>query len=229
MFYFDPLYLLIALPALLFAIVAQLIVKYVFSKYSKIANSREVSGAELVGKAASEYGLNLSLSVTPFDMNDHYNPLNGQLTLSEKVAHVPTIASVGIAAHEVGHAIQHQKGSFMIKIRERLMPIVNFSSTISYLLFILGLSLNIIGFVWGGVALFAVSTLFTFVTLPIEIDASKKAVKVMRDLDVLNEHELSNAKKVLLAASLTYVAAVAQSLSSLLYYILRAFGMRKRD
>lgn len=188
-----------------------------------------LSGVDIVSKIAKDRGLNISLNVSMFGLSDHYNPLKRELTLSERVARVPSTASIGIAAHEMGHAEQHKKGSLLMGIRTFMVPIVNIGSTLGYILFILGLSMQIAGVVFFGIALFSLSTLFTIVTLPIEIDASMRALGMIRSLNTFNEEEISGVKKVLTAAALTYVASVVQSLSSLLYFILRSFGVRRKE
>lgn len=229
MFYVDPLYILLAFPALFIAIIASILVRYYYSKYSKVPNSANLSGVDIVERIARRKGLNIRLNISMTDLSDHYNPFRGELTLSERVARMPSIASVGITAHEMGHVLQHKKGAILFGLRNLMVPLVNLGSSIGYILFVLGLSLQIAGVVLLGIALFSLSTLFTIITLPIEIDASIKALKMIRKLEILTYGEIEGVKKVLLAAALTYVAAVMQSLSSLLYYILRAFGVRRRD
>jgi len=227
MFYIDPLYIILSAPALILAISAQLLVKYFFSKYSKTMNKKEMTGVDVAEKFAREYGLNLRLNVAFADLSDHYNPAVRELTLSERVARTPSIASVGITAHEIGHALQHKKGEFLVGLRTAMVPVVNFGTTVAYILFILGLSLQFFSLAIIAVALFSLSTIFTLVTLPIEIDASIKAMRMIRAQNILYPDELGGVKKVLIAASLTYVAGVLQSLSSLIYFVLRALGSRR--
>ena len=222
--YIDPLYILLSLPALLIALGAQFIVRYFYSKYSRVANSAGLNGIDVTERLARENGLNIRLQVSLQDLVDSYNPMKKELTLSEKVAHAPSMASVGIAAHELGHAMQHQKGSFLLSIRTYLVPIVNLGTTLGYLLFILGFTLQVLGAMLLGIALFSFATVFTIVTLPVEIDASAKALKMLKGLNVFNENDLNGVRRVLFAAGFTYVASVLQSLSTLLYYVLRAFG-----
>lgn len=224
----DPIYIIFSLPAILLAIAAQILVRYFYSKYSRIPNSADVTGIDIVEGISRNHGLNIRLAVSMSDLSDHYNPISSELTLSEKVAHTPSIASVGIAAHEMGHVLQHKKGALLINIRNIMVPVVNFSTTLGYILFIAGMSLQILGVVLLGVGLFSISTFFTLITLPIEIDASMKALRMIRSLGIFNVSELDDIKKVLFTAALTYVAAVFQSLSSLIYYLLRAFGVRRK-
>jgi Zn-dependent membrane protease YugP len=225
----DPLYVLLAFPAFIVAFCAQLLVHYFYSKYSKIPNSANVSGADVVEMIARGKALNIRFNISLAELSDHYNPLRSELTLSERVARAPSIASIGIAAHEMGHVVQHKHGALLMGIRTLMVPIVNIGSTLGYILFIIGLSLQVLGVTVLGIILFSSATVFTIITLPIEIDASVKALKMIKELNILTLEELGGVKKVLFAAALTYVAAVAQSLSSLLYFILRAFGARRRD
>ncbi len=226
--FFDPLYLILTLPPLFLGIGATLLVKFFYSKYSKVENEAGLSGIDLAKQIAQKYDLGFRLNVAMQDLADHYDPSKGELTLSSNVAHNKSIASVGIAAHELGHIMQHKSESLLMKIRNLLVPAVNIGTMLGYFLFILGLSLQIFGAVILGIALFSLATIFTIITLPIEIDASIRAMNMLRGLGTFSSNDLSGAKKVLTAASLTYVAALLQSVSTLLYYIIRAFGGRRR-
>lgn len=228
MFYIDPLYLILSLPALLIGLTAQFLVRYFYSKYLQTPNSADITGIDFVEMILRKYDLDIRLNISLGDLLDSYNPLRGVLTLSERVARTPSIASVGIAAHEMGHVLQHKKGFFIVGIRTLLVPIVNIGTSIGYILFLLGLSLNFFNVAILGIAFFSLSTLFTIITLPIEIDASIRALKMIRGLDIFASYEINGVKKVLAAAALTYVAGVMQSLFTLIYYVLRAFGVRKR-
>lgn len=227
MFFFDPMYLLFSLPALLVAIIAQLLVKYFYSKYSRVPNTANMSGAEVVSEIARRNNFDIRLNVSLQDLSDHYNPINKELTLSDKVARNPSIASVGIAAHEMGHVMQHRKGFFLMSIRNVLPPIVNLGTTLAYLLFLIGWSFQIFGLILAGIVFFSVSTFFTLITLPIEVDASRRALKMVKELQLLTPSETNGVRNVLIAAALTYVAALLQSLSTLLYYVFRAMGVRR--
>jgi Zn-dependent membrane protease YugP len=229
MFYIDPLYILLSLPALIISFGAQFLVRHYFSKYAKITNSAHITGAELAGKIAHEFNLPVELTISPNDLSDSYNPLRKELTLSESVANYPTIASAGIVAHEMGHALQHKERSFLMGVRTAIIPMVNIGTTIGYILFLLGIAFQIFNLTLVGIAFFSFSTFFTVITLPIELGASRNALLMIRELHILDEGEIEGVKKVLLAAALTYVAAVFQSLSSLLYYVIRAFGVKKKS
>ncbi len=229
MYYIDPYYIILSLPALIIGLVAQVLVRYYYNKYRRIGNSSQINGVETAEKIANKYGLNMSVQISLSRLSDNYNPFNRVLTLSDEVARTPTIASVGITAHELGHVLQHKSGSVLVGIRNFIVPIVNFGSTLGYIIFLIGLSFQFLGIVIIGIALFSLSTLFTIITLPIEIDASVKAVKMIARTGILHEYEMKGVRKVLIAASLTYVAAVMQSISTLFYYILRAIGVRRRE
>lgn len=226
--YFDPIYILIAAPAFLAALIAQIIVKITYNKYSKVPNSKNYSGVNVVERIMREKNINLQVSVSHKQLSDNYNPFSDTLSLSEQVAYSPSVASVGIAAHEMGHVIQNKKGFFLLGIRNILIPAVRFGTSAGIILFLIGLSLSFFGLSILGVALFGLSTIFTIITLPIEIDASRRALDFIKKYSLLDSDQYSSAKKVLFAASLTYVAAVMQSVSTFAYYLLRAFGT-KRD
>ena len=226
--YFDPLYILMAAPAFAAALIAQLIVKITYNKYSQVPNSTNYSGVDVVEKIMRKKNVNLQVTVSHKNLSDSYNPFSDTLCLSEKVAYGPSVASVGIAAHEMGHVIQNKKGFFLFNIRNIFVPVVRFGTSAGMILFLIGLSLNYFGLSIIGVALFGLSTIFTIITLPIEIDASRRALKFIKNYSLLDPSQYSSAKKVLFAASLTYVAAVMQSVSTFVYYLLRAFGT-KRD
>jgi len=229
MFYFDPLYLLLSLPALLIAGGAQLLIRYYYSRYSKIGNSANMNGIGFVEQVARRQNMDVQIAISLSELSDNYNPSDRVLTLSDRVAHAPSIASVGITAHELGHAMQHKSGFFLFNIRSFMVPIVNMGTWLAFILFMIGLSFQIFGLVILGIVFFSFSTVFTLVTLPIELDASRRAIRLVEGLQVFTGEEVSGIKKVLFAAALTYVAAVLQSLSTLLYYILRAFGGRQRN
>ncbi|MDD3648467.1 MAG: zinc metallopeptidase [Candidatus Dojkabacteria bacterium] len=227
--FIDPIYIIFSIPALILVLSAQILVKVFYSKFSKVGNSAGLTGVDVVEKISRTNNLDIKLNISMGQLDDHYNPRSKEITLSEQVARTPSIASIGIAAHEMGHAIQHRTGSLFINIRNFLVPVVNLGSTLGYILFLVGLSLQMFQLAIVGVGFFALSTVFTILTLPIEIDASVKALGMIQRLNIFSETDLGGVKKVLTAAALTYVAAIAQSLSSLLYFLFRAFGVRRRD
>jgi Zn-dependent membrane protease YugP len=228
MYTIDLFYILLSIPALLIAVLAQILIRYFYSKYSQVPNSKGINGIQAAELISRKYGFDFRLSVSMFTLSDHYNPFSSILTLSEQVARLPTIASIGIVAHELGHVQQHQSGGILLRIRNMLIPVVNIGTTLGYLLFVLGIALQFFSLLVLGIILFSLSTLFTLITLPIEIDASNKAMNFINELQLLTPNEIDGAKKVLFAAVLTYIAAAFQSLTSLFYYILRILGMRRR-
>lgn len=229
MYYFDPLYLLYALPAFVIGLVAQILLTVWTRKYQKVQPMNNFTGVQVVEKIANNQNFNISLALTKQNLGDNYNPITHTLTLSEKIATTSSITSVGIAAHELGHVAQHQNGSILMSIRTTLVPTLNISTQIGYIMLIIGVILGITNLAWLGIILFSGTTLFSFLTLPIEIDASRRALNLLIKENILTPQELPGVKKVLSAAALTYIAATVQSIGTLLYFILRVKGIRSRD
>lgn len=225
---FDLGYILFILPALGLSFIASLLVKYYSSKYLNIVTSKNISGLDTVKLIAQNENLNISLSTINNHLGDNYNPTNRVLTLSNEIANTPTIGSVAIAAHESGHALQHKQGSLLFKARGLIVPVVNIGTNIGYFIIMIALLISSINLGWIGVIFFSASTFFSLLTLPIEIDASKKALNFIRTQDLLDTTEIGGAKKVLIAASLTYFAGLISSFSTLLYFILKIDGLNSR-
>ena len=225
MLYFDPLYLIFILPSLFISLMASILLRIWTNEYLSKPNTTNLTGYDAVHKIATEYGFNISLAQSHEKLSDHYDPSNGNLTLSQEVAHRPTVGSIAIAAHEMGHVMQHQKGSMFMSIRRILVPITNIGTNIGYIFIVLGIILAFANLAWLGIILFSLSTLFSLLTLPIEIDASKKALEFINKQGLLSKFEIGGAKKVLIAASLTYVAGTISSLSNLIYFIFRVQGI----
>ncbi len=231
MFYFDPLYLLFAMPALLLAMFAQWRVSSAYAKYTKIRNTKNITGLEAAQYLLRANGLNLNVSGTPGNLTDHYDPRNKTLYLSEGVARTPSVAALGIVAHEVGHAVQDAQGYTPMRLRAWLVAPANIGPWIGYIFFLIGIVINISGFVWIGIAFFSAGLLFSLATLPVEFNASSRALAMLRSSALVGPGEVNAAQAVLSAAALTYVAAAAQALSTLLYYVFIAMnlGGRRRD
>ncbi|MGQ9583908.1 MAG: zinc metallopeptidase [Anaerolineae bacterium] len=230
MYFWDPMYLVFALPALLLAFYAQARVRSAYAKYTRTPNQRGVTGLQAARHLLSLVGLShLSIEGTPGELSDHYDPRSKTLRLSAGVARQPSVASLSIVAHEIGHAMQDAEGYAPLRIRSGLVPAVTVGSWVGPILFILGFLMNVPGLAWGGVAAFAGASVFALVTLPVEFNASQRGMVLLGQSGLLGEAELKHAKKVLDAAALTYVAALAQSLSTLLYYVFLLSGMRRRD
>lgn len=231
MFFFDPLYLLFAAPAMLLAVFAQWRVSSAYSKYSRVQNANNLTGEQVAAYLLRANGLNLSVSGTPGQLSDHYDPRDKTLYLSAGVARTPSVASLGIVAHEVGHAVQDYQGYAPMRFRAFLVAPAQIGPTVGYILFFVGLFLNVTGLAWLGIIFFSASLLFALATLPVEFNASHRALQMLRSSALVGPGEVDAAKSVLSAAALTYVAAAAQSLSTLLYFafILMGAGGRRRD
>lgn len=227
-FFFDYWYIVLVLPALLVSVWAQFKVKSTFNKYS-----RRMVGSGMTGADASRFiqqanGIHTGLEAVAGSLSDHYDPRNNTIRLSSPVYGQATVAAVGVAAHETGHAIQHAEGYGPVKVRTALVPVTNFASGVSPILIMLGIFLAIDPLAYAGIALFSLATLFQLVTLPVEFDASRRAVVALSQSGRFTEDELKGVKKVLTAAALTYVAALLVSVMNLLRLILIVSGSRSR-
>ena len=228
-YYFDSYYLIILVPAMLIAMLAQINVSSTFNRYSRIASRRGLTGAQAAEEVLRAHGVyGVRITRVSGKLTDHYDPKTNTIRLSDAVYGSTSIASVGVAAHEAGHAVQYAQEYGPIKLRGAIIPVCNFSSQISILLIILGFALYSRPLFAVGVVLFAVAAFFQVVTLPVEFNASRRAIQSLRDTHMLDDQELRGAKKVLGAASMTYVAALLVSIAHLLRYIL-AFNSRRRD
>lgn len=220
--YIDWYYIVLVLPAVILSLIASRFVNSTFDKYSKTRNVSGITGAEAARMVLMSKGIrNISVQPISGNLTDHFNPKTNIIYLSETVYNSSTPAAVGVAAHEAGHAVQHAQNYLPIKIRTAIVPITNFGARISPILLLLGLFLSYYGSVfitiaYIGVAMFALSTVFQLVTLPTEFDASKRAITALRESGLLKEDELACSKKVLSAAAMTYVAALAVSFMQLL-------------
>ena len=221
---FDPLYLLILAPVLLFSFMASILFKIWSSKYIQVPNSRNITGLDAVQILTEKYKNPISIGQTPNDFGDNFNPRTDELTLSRVVANRPSIASIAIVAHEYGHVRQKFEKNPLILLRSLIVPTVNVGTNLGYILIIIGLLLSATNLAWVGLVLFSLSTVFAFLTLPIEIDASTKGLGMIRELNLLSREEIPAAKKVLFGASLTYFAALFSSLANLLYFAIRIQG-----
>lgn len=227
MFYFDYYYLILVVPALIISAVAQINVRRTYSKMARIANKKHLTGAQAAAMMLQNYGINdVSVVETGGHLTDHYDPRRKVIRLSTEVFTGTSIASVGIACHEAGHAVQHAENYLPIKVRNAILPVANFGSSFGFLIAILGYFIGFTQLIDVGIILFASVTVFQLVTLPIEFNASRRAISVIEERNILYDDEVSNAKKVLMAAAMTYVAALLTSIMSLLRLILRTKGRR---
>ena len=227
-FFVDYWYLVLVVPALLVSVWAQFKVKSTFSKYSRRSVASGMTGADASRIIQQANGIQTGLEAVAGSLSDHYDPRNNTIRLSSPVYGQASVAAVGVAAHETGHAIQHAEGYAPVKLRTALVPVTNFSSAISPLLIVSGIVMAMDPLAYAGIALFSVATLFQLVTLPVEFDASRRAVVALAQSGRFTEDELKGVKKVLTAAALTYVAALFVSLMSLLRLILIVGGNRGR-
>jgi Zn-dependent membrane protease YugP len=229
MMFFNTYYLLFALPGLLLGLWAQARVRGAFNKYSQVRTARNVTGAEVARALLDEHGLHdVAVEETQGFLSDHYDPRTRVLRLSTDVYRTPSVAAAGVAAHEMGHALQHAAGYAPLQLRSAIVPVARFGSSLAPILFIIGFLLNFTTLAWAGVILFSGAVLFTLVTLPVEFDASKRAKALLGSNGILIGEEIKGVDKVLDAAALTYVAAAVAAIGQLLYYVL-LLGGRSRD
>ncbi len=230
MFFFDPMYFVFALPPLLFVMWAQSQVKGAFDKYRQVRNYQNMTGADVAAFLLRSKGLgDVRIEPVAGSLTDNYDPTSRTLHLSQDVYSVPSVASMGVAAHEVGHVVQHYTDYAPLKARSLLVPAVNLGSTIGYLFFLAGIFIGMSGLVWAGVAFFSLGLVFSLVTLPVELDASNRAMAMLQSNGLVGTEEYSGARAVLNAAAWTYVAAVASALGNLLYFVYIALGMSRRN
>ena len=229
MFYFDYTYILFMIPCIIISLICQVRVKTAFSKYGSIPNSRGMTGAQAAEYVLRQNGVtDVRIECVKGKLTDHYDPRNNVIRLSEAVYNVNSVAAVGVAAHEAGHAVQTAKNYTPNKIRGAILPVARIGSSISWILIMLGFlfayrsSSNPAGMylLYGGIILFSASVLFTVVTLPVEFDASRRALKCIREGNLLREDEYKGAKSVLTAAAMTYVASAVTAIMQLLRLLL---------
>ena len=230
--FFDPTYLLFILPGLLLSMWASFRVKSAFNKYSEVRSFRGLTGAQAAAEMLSRAGIQgVQVLESHGFLSDHYNPLNRTLNLSENVYHSNSIAAVGVATHEAGHAIQHARNYGPLWLRSVLVPTANIGSSIGYIVMVLGLMMSSTNMVLLGAVLFSAVLLFQVVTLPVEFNASARAKKLVVEYGIISPTEREGVDKVLNAAALTYVAAAVSTLLTLLYFLMRAglLGGRRDD
>jgi Zn-dependent membrane protease YugP len=231
--FWDWRYLLFAGPALLLALYAQWRVKSTYERYSRKPNARGLSGYEAARILLRSAGLShIRVEETPGQLSDHFDPGRDILRLSRGVGRSRSVAALGIVAHEIGHAMQDATNYAPLRMRTGLVPIVRIGSWLGPIIFIVGMLLSGLtgstGIAWIGLFLFAGTAVFSLVTLPVEFNASNRALKLLNAYQLADGQELKEAKQVLDAAALTYVAALAQSLSTLLYYLFLLSGFSRR-
>lgn len=227
--FFSPYWLLFALPGLILGLWARSRVKSSFDKYSKVRTTRAMTGAQVARHLLDSQGLSdVQIEESKGMLSDHYDPRTRVLKLSPEVYRTPSVAAAGVAAHEMGHAMQHASGYFPLQIRSAIVPAAQFGSMLAPWLFIIGFLFQFTTLAWIGLILFGVAVIFTLVTLPVEFDASRRAKKLLSSNGLLFGDELKGVNKVLDAAALTYVAAAVAAVGQFLYYVLLLGGGRRR-
>lgn len=228
--FYDYYYILLVVPVIIASLIIQAKLKNTYSKYSRINNMRGITGAQaanMILRYYNIYDVNI-VAVSGDALENAYDPRTNTIRLSEAVYNSSSVAAVGIACHEAGHAAQYAENYFPIKIRTALVPVTNIGSTLSVPLLLLGILFSFQPLVWIGIGFFAFTSVFQFALLPVEFNASRRAISVIESNGILSYEEKSGAAKVLKAAALTYVAALAMSLAQLLRLILRFTGDRRR-
>lgn len=225
----NNLYFLLLIPVIILSIWAQSKVSSNFKKYSKERNQRGLTGAQAAQEVLRMNGVT-GVTVLPVSGNltDHFNPTDNNIYLSDNVYNATTVAAVGVAAHEAGHAVQYAEGYVPIRIRNAFVPVAQFGSKFSFILLMIGLFMYSQNLFLAGIILFSFTSIFQLITLPVEFDASHRALVGIDQRGLLTEDELTGAKKVLQAAALTYVAALLMSLVQLLRYVMIFAGRQGR-
>ena len=225
----DATYLLLVLPALILSLAAQVAVKSAYKKMAKVYSSKGYTGAQAAATVLRYYNIgNVRIEKIGGTLSDHFDPRTNVISLSDDVYDSPSIASVGIACHEAGHAAQHAMGYKPIQLRNTILPVCKIGSYAGIPLALVGYWLGFETLVWVGLLLYSAIMIFQLVTLPVEIDASRRAIMVIEETGMLAEgDELAGAKKVLRCAALTYVASLAVTLANLLRFLLIFTGRRK--
>lgn len=228
-FWLDKWYLLLVVPALLVAAWAQWKVHSTFKKYSHVGSQRNLTGAQASRFIQQQAGLQVPIEPAKGQLTDHFDPRANVIRLSEPVYGIASISAIGVAAHETGHAMQYDQGYGPIQLRAAILPVTQIGSTLAPYLVAAGLLFSFYPLAYAGIAFFSLAVLFQLVTLPVEFNASARALRALSDGGILTAEELSGAKKVLSAAAMTYVAALFVSLMSLLRLILLVAGRSRRD
>jgi Zn-dependent membrane protease YugP len=230
MFYFNPQYLLFMVPALLVMLAAQMYVSSTYRKWGQVSTSSRLTGEQVSLKLMLQAGLtDLDLHQIPGNLTDHYDPRKKTLSLSPAVFQGSSVASVAIAAHELGHAVQDKEGYFPLRFRSMLVPAVNIGSTLGWILIMIGLILNFINLAWLGVLAFSGGAVFALATLPVELNASARAKTLLKGSGIItSQQEEQGVNSVLNAAALTYVASLFTAVMQLLYWVSIVSGRGRR-
>ena len=226
--FFDPLYIGLIVATLLIAGGAQLYIRSTYGRWSRVPNGARLSGAQVAALLRDRAAFGdkpgseaiTAIKIVPGNLSDHYDPRDCSLGLSQAVAEQPSVAAMAIAAHEVGHAQQHAEGSALMQLRSLLVPAATLGPNVAYILIFAGLIFQLTGLVTLGVLFFAIAVLFSILTLPVEIGASRRALAMLESTGIITSpDEKRGAQSMLTAAALTYVAAAVTSVLTLLYYL----------
>ena len=228
--FFNLNYIIYMLPAFVLSLIAQLYVNRSYSRWSRVRNQSGLTGAEVAQQLADRMGMyGLQLKGTPGRLTDHYDPRKNVLSLSRDIAQTPSVAAMAITAHELGHAQQDKEGYFMMRLRSAMVPAVNIGTSLGWIMIFVGLMLQLSNLAWLGVFAFSAGAIFSIATLPVELNASKRAQQMLEASGmVTSEQERRGVKQVLNAAALTYVAAVATSLLQMFYFASLVGGSGRR-
>ena len=226
-YYYDIYYFILVLPVFIISLIIQGKLNSTFTRYSKVVNARRITGAQAAEMVLRYYNIqDVRIERINGSLTDCYDPINKVIKLSDSVFDNPSIAAVGVACHEAGHAAQHAEKYVPIRVRNYILPVCNIGSRISIPLMIAGVIFSAQPIIWIGIGLFAFTAIFQTVTLPVEFNASNRALNVIESTGILSYEEKRGASKVLKMAAMTYVAALAMSLAQLLRLILRYGGRR---
>ncbi len=228
--FYNSSYLLFMIPAMILMLVVQLYVRSAYKKWSNVAAQSQVSGAQAAQRLIQTGGLyNVRVEGVQGKLSDHYDPRSKVLRLSQDVYQGSSVASLAIAAHELGHAMQDKEGYFPLRLRAAILPAVNIGSYLGWILIILGLFMNWVGVSWLGVIVFSGGVLFALATLPVELNASARAKRLLVQSGlIVGQEEMRGVNKVLNAAALTYVAALITAVLQLMYWVMLVLGMGGR-
>lgn len=227
--FYDYWYIVLVMPAILFSLIASFSVNTTFEKFSRQRSSRGITGAEAARRVLDAHGLySVQIKRVSGKLTDHYDPRDNTIYLSESVHDNPSTAAIGVAAHEAGHAVQHATHYLPIKIRAAIIPVTNIGSRLAIPLILIGFLIVVAGgsplLAYAGIICFSLTAVFQLVTLPTEFNASRRAMQALEGGGILSRDELAGARRVLTAAAMTYVAALAVSLAQLLRLFLIVSG-----
>lgn len=224
--YIDLSYYQFAIPALIITIIAQIYVKYIYNKYSQIDSGKDITGLEAAKKIRDGENFPVSIETNQQSLGDHFDPTNNVVRLSRENNTSTSIANIAVVAHEFGHVQQREQSSFIYNVRRFMVPVTNIGTNIGYILFFIGIFLSMFQLAEVGLIFFSTSVVFSLVTLPVELNASSRGIKLISKYKLMDKDSMSGAKQVLIAAALTYLAGLLTSIANLLYYV-NIFNNRK--